>query len=43
MRSLENLTQAVGRTPLVRLRSLERDLPGVELWAKCEFANRAAA
>lgn len=29
----------IGRTPLVRLSSFERDAPGVELWAKCEFMN----
>jgi cysteine synthase B len=29
----------VGNTPLVRLRALERDCPGVELYLKLEFAN----
>lgn len=36
---LQRLTDAVGRTPLLRLRTLERETPGVELWAKCEFFN----
>ncbi len=36
---LSDLTQWVGNTPLLRLRSLERECPGVELWAKCEFCN----
>lgn len=35
----ESLLDLVGNTPLVRLRSLEAACPGVELWAKCEFAN----
>ena len=29
----------VGNTPLVRLKTLTRDLPGVELYAKAEWAN----
>jgi len=36
-RPIESLTQAVGNTPLVRLRSLE--LPGVEIHAKLEWFN----
>jgi S-sulfo-L-cysteine synthase (O-acetyl-L-serine-dependent) len=36
---LETLAQAVGGTPLVRLNSLEREVPGVELWAKLEWFN----
>ena len=36
---LESLEQAVGNTPLVRLRALERETPGVELWAKLEWCN----
>jgi cysteine synthase B len=36
---LELLEQAVGNTPLVRLRALEREAPGVELWAKLEWCN----
>jgi cysteine synthase B len=30
---------AVGDTPLVRLRRVARDVPDVEVWAKLEFAN----
>src|SRR5215204_7735987 len=34
------LEAAVGNTPLVRLRSVTRDLPeGVEIYAKAEFTN----
>ncbi len=29
----------VGNTPLVRLSALDRAFPGVEIYAKCEFAN----
>jgi cysteine synthase B len=29
----------IGRTPLVRLRAIERLTPGVELWAKAEWQN----
>src|ERR1700693_4691996 len=29
----------IGRTPLVRLRHLERETPGVELYAKAEWQN----
>jgi len=29
----------IGNTPLIRLRRIERDLPGVELWAKAEWQN----
>ena len=29
----------VGETPLIRLRRIERDLPGVELYAKAEWKN----
>ena len=33
------LEDLIGNTPLVRLRALERDAPGVELYAKAEFFN----
>lgn len=33
------LEDLVGNTPLVRLRAIERDVPGVELYAKAEFFN----
>src|SRR6185295_10762999 len=39
MRVAEKITDLIGDTPIVRLRTFERDLPGVELWAKCEFMN----
>jgi cysteine synthase B len=39
----DNLTELVGNTPLVRLRRIARDYPGVEVWAKCEFANPAGS
>ena len=38
-RVAETITELIGNTPLVRLRSFERDLPGIEIWAKCEFMN----
>lgn len=34
-----SICDAVGDTPLVRLRALDRDTPGVEIWAKLEFTN----
>lgn len=36
---VDSVTDLIGNTPLVRLRALEKDCPGVELWAKCEYAN----
>jgi S-sulfo-L-cysteine synthase (O-acetyl-L-serine-dependent) len=39
MRVAERVTDLIGDTPIVRLRTFERDTPGVELWAKCEFLN----
>ena len=33
------LFDLVGRTPLIRLHRIERDRPGLELYAKAEFAN----
>jgi S-sulfo-L-cysteine synthase (O-acetyl-L-serine-dependent) len=38
-RVAENITDLIGNTPIVRLRSIDRDFPGVEIWAKCEFMN----
>ncbi len=38
-RVAENITELVGNTPIVRLRSFEGDSPGIEIWAKCEFMN----
>jgi S-sulfo-L-cysteine synthase (O-acetyl-L-serine-dependent) len=39
MRVAERITDLIGDTPIVRLHTFERDTPGVELWAKCEFFN----
>ncbi|MFL5310604.1 MAG: PLP-dependent cysteine synthase family protein [Myxococcales bacterium] len=36
---VDALAQAVGNTPMVRLRSLERETPGVEIWAKLDWLN----
>jgi cysteine synthase B len=36
---VESLAALVGMTPLVRLRRIGADLPGVAIYAKCEFAN----
>jgi cysteine synthase B len=38
-RRMESIVEAVGNTPLVRLRSLEQDTPGVKLYLKLEYAN----
>ncbi len=38
-RRLESVTDAVGHTPLLRLRRVAAHLPDVEVWAKLEFAN----
>lgn len=40
---VHQITDLVGDTPLVRLHHIERDCPGVELWAKCEFCNPAGS
>src|SRR5688572_1346435 len=34
-----SIIDLVGDTPLIRLRRIERDLPGVELYAKAEWKN----
>jgi S-sulfo-L-cysteine synthase (O-acetyl-L-serine-dependent) len=36
---LEALADAVGNTPMVRLRSLEAETPGVQIWAKLDWLN----
>ncbi|BDG01177.1 PLP-dependent cysteine synthase family protein [Anaeromyxobacter oryzae] len=36
---VDSLARLVGNTPLVRLRRIGADLPGVSIYAKCEFAN----
>ncbi len=37
-RAYDNVTEVVGWTPLIRLNSVARDVPGT-LYAKCEFMN----
>jgi S-sulfo-L-cysteine synthase (O-acetyl-L-serine-dependent) len=39
LRVAERITDLIGDTPIVRLRAFDRETPGVELWAKCEFLN----
>jgi cysteine synthase B len=34
-----SLVELIGNTPLLRLRAIERDTPGVELYAKAEWQN----
>ncbi len=36
---VESLARLVGSTPLVRLRRIGAELPGLRLYAKCEFMN----
>ena len=36
---LDSVTQLIGRTPLVRLHLFERQIPGVEVYAKLEWFN----
>jgi len=38
-RRIESIVDAVGHTPMVRLRSLERETPEVEIYLKLEYAN----
>jgi cysteine synthase B len=38
-RRLDSVVDAVGHTPLLRLRRVAAHLPDVEVWAKLEFAN----
>ncbi len=35
----DNVLSLIGNTPLLRLRALTRDLPGIELYGKAEWAN----
>src|ERR1700741_123401 len=37
--SKTSLLSQIGNTPLIRLAKLERDFPGVEIYAKAEFFN----
>lgn len=36
---IDSIVEAVGNTPLVRLRSIERDNPGVKIYLKLEYLN----
>lgn len=38
-RRIESIVDAIGHTPMVRLRSLEKDAPGVRIYVKLEYAN----
>ncbi|MGB8329946.1 MAG: cysteine synthase family protein, partial [Polyangiales bacterium] len=38
-RKMESIVDAVGNTPMVRLRSLEKDAPGTKIFLKLEYAN----
>jgi cysteine synthase B len=37
--ALDSIARGVGHTPLVRLRRIGAELPGVRIYAKCEFLN----
>jgi cysteine synthase B len=36
---IDSIVEAVGNTPLVRLRNIERDTPGVKIFLKLEYMN----
>ncbi|MDH3728074.1 MAG: cysteine synthase family protein [Myxococcales bacterium] len=38
-RKMESIVEAVGNTPLVRLRAMEKETPGVKIYLKLEYAN----
>jgi len=38
-RKMESIVEAVGDTPMVRLRALEKDAPGTKIYLKLEYAN----
>ena len=38
-RKMDSIVEAVGNTPLVRLRAIEKDTPGVKIYLKLEYAN----
>src|SRR5512135_1822231 len=40
--ALENITQAVGNTPIVRLNRVAKDVPA-EIYVKCEYLNRGGS
>jgi cysteine synthase B len=39
LRQADKITDLIGDTPIVRMRSFDRETPGVEIWAKLEFMN----
>ncbi len=36
---IDSIVEAVGNTPLVRLRNIERSAPGVKIYLKLEYTN----
>ena len=38
-RKMDSIVEAVGNTPMVRLRTLEKDAPGTKIYLKLEYAN----
>src|SRR5690606_2621678 len=36
---IDSIVEAVGNTPLVRLRNIERSTPGVKIYLKLEYTN----
>jgi cysteine synthase B len=38
-RVADNITDLIGHTPMVRLRSFDKHFTDIEIWAKCEFMN----
>ena len=38
-RKMDSIVEAVGNTPLVRLRAIEKDTPGAKIYLKLEYAN----
>lgn len=38
-RQIESIVDAVGHTPMVRLRHIDAEVPGVEIYLKLEYAN----
>ncbi|MCZ6805487.1 MAG: cysteine synthase family protein [Deltaproteobacteria bacterium] len=38
-RKMESIVEAVGNTPIVRLRLMEKETPGVKIYLKLEYAN----
>ena len=42
-RRIDSIIEAIGHTPMVRLRTLEKEAPGVELYLKLEYCNPAGS